>query len=1245
LAIAFVVSDATVVWSSHVAGPRLVRSEDTQLEEQAAAPAPRPQTHSTSSGSKQATPRFVVPPFVSVVTAMSVGIVLDRYLEPWETRKWVGLTLVFTAIAVFLVRRSAICAALVLAAIAALSGAWHHYRYSDMDPGDLALRLTETPHPAWVRGLVRDALGIRTSEGFGFGASGATRVSTRFVVDLTEISDGKGWHRASGRATTIVTGDRSEILAGQPVEAAGQIALIAPPLNPGEFDYRAFQRVEGIRLRFTVGDPQSFWRRQGGADFSLRRLLGQIRSWSRARLVERLDPSVAPLASALLLGQREGIEPEVNDAFARTGTTHLLAISGLQLQALAFALLLAFRVAGLPRRPAYLGVALAMVSYAFVVGPAPSVVRATVMTATFCLAAISRRLNRPANTLALAALGTLAVNPSYLFDVGCQLSFLAIGALIWLVPPASASVRNIIGALRSRFLGPFAPLDELERGFEPHWRAVLRGAAFFVIDGLVASTVVWLAALPLVAMRFHLVSPIGVLLNIPLIPLTTAAMLLGGLGLVCSTIWGPLGGPLAWGAAWLLRLTRAIVLWGVDERWGHRFVVGPAWGWVLVFYVLLVLAVLVRTQNLRLGRLPSPRLLRAAPWWLLAAWALPGWLFSAALTSRSPIPEVEFLSVGHGLAVLIRAENGRAVLYDCGRLGDPSVGRRIVAPALWERGVGRIDAVFLSHADQDHYDGLVDLLDRFPIGVVRITPHFGGDANPAAIDLLRRIESRGIPIQPVTAPESWQTAGVSFVVRHPPTGWDPEASDNARSIVLDVAYAGRHILLTGDLELSGLDELVAQPRPESPPEVMLAPHHGGRVANPEWLYQWARPRMIVASQRPPSSAANDPLAAIERLGFPVLRTWRRGAVRISWSDDGVVATGFLDKNGKQPEIARGRATPAEIRLEHPAASRESNLPKLSSFALGPKLLVGLAGFLLGAFACLVLAVVEIGAWALVMPYRSVAPGSHAASAGADLAAGVETIVARATDGSRLVARWFPAHGPSSTGRTVLLLHGFAETSRALEAARAAALNRYGWNVAALDSRGHGQSEGDYSTFGGLEARDIQVWLDELAARVAWSEPPLPFQPVLWGRSMGAAIALRAAALDPRAVALVLEAPMVDLVASTATVLRRRRLPFARILARLVVRRAGKLAGMRIDRPGPLETAPSVRCPAAIIHGTDDSIVPLDQARRLADAFPLAPHWFDVPGAKHVDVIDKGGEPLLAQIAGVLEKAAGDRSAG
>src|SRR5262249_52385534 len=155
------------------------------------------------------------------------------------------------------------------------------------------------------------------------------------------------------------------------------------PLNPGEFDYRGFLRGQGIDLRMTVDDPSGLERDPMGTSGAFALGLGRLRAWSRAQLVDRLDPSTAPLAAALVLGQREEVEPEVNDAFARTGTTHLLAISGLQLQVLAVALGLGFRALGMPRRPVYTAVAFGTIGYALLVGPAPSVVRSTVMTVTF----------------------------------------------------------------------------------------------------------------------------------------------------------------------------------------------------------------------------------------------------------------------------------------------------------------------------------------------------------------------------------------------------------------------------------------------------------------------------------------------------------------------------------------------------------------------------------------------------------------------------------------------------------------------------------------------------------------------------------------------------------------------------------------------------------------------------------------------------------------------------------------------
>ena len=368
---------------------------------------------------------------------------------------------------------------------------------------------------------------------------------------------------------------------------------------------------------------------------------------------------------------------------------------------------------------------------------------------------------------------------------------------------------------------------------------------------------------------------------------------------------------MAWAAAELLKWTQSIVLWGVAQRWGHRFVVGPDWGWVLVFYALLGAGTLIVTATARVANANPGRAVERQ-YHLVARgrWFVPGW-FLAGTSGRAATLEAEFLAVGHGLAVLLHTPGGQTLLYDCGRLGDPTVGRRIIAPALWARGVSRIETVFLSHADQDHYDGLPDLLDRFTVGEVRISPGFAGVDNPLAIQLIDQLHARGIPVRPIAAPESWEQAGVQFTVRHPPSGWHPETSDNARSLVLDVAFAGRHLLLTGDLEQQGLDELVAQPPPEPPPDVFLSPHHGGKSANPETALPVGQAAARGRQPAPLPARTADALAPVERSGVPLLRTWRQGAIRLRWTGEGISAGGFLDDKGDHSRGEPSVPTPEE----------------------------------------------------------------------------------------------------------------------------------------------------------------------------------------------------------------------------------------------------------------------------------------------------------------------------------------------
>ncbi|MGZ3471845.1 MAG: ComEC/Rec2 family competence protein, partial [Isosphaeraceae bacterium] len=486
-----------------------------------------PNLASPQTAGDSCAPSVSLAPMALVLVALCAGIAIDRHLDPFETSTWITLVLASITVACLGLRRALLSSVALLAAILAIGGGWHHYRWNELAADDLSWGASEMPRPAWARGVIIELLGTRTSEGYGHGDP--QRVVTRLVVEITGISDGSLWQGASGRALVIVAGDRNrnDLFAGQPVELAGQMARVAGPLNPGEFDYRAYLRSQGIRLRIVVDSAAGISLDPRGSEWRWTRWLGDLRATCRARLVDRLDPRTAPLASALILGQREDIDPEVNDTFARTGTTHLLAISGLQIQVLAFSLGLVFRAIGLPRRLAHGGVALVTIGYAILVGLAPSVVRSAVMTLTFCVAATVSRPTRPANTLALAGLFTLAWNPFFLFDVGCQLSFLAIGALIWLVPAAQQGLCAPVTRIKSVLSGTSSPLEDLQHQYEPWWRTSLHRVRAWIAAGVLTSAIVWLAAVPLVTLRFHLVSPISILLNIPLIPLTSLALLLG----------------------------------------------------------------------------------------------------------------------------------------------------------------------------------------------------------------------------------------------------------------------------------------------------------------------------------------------------------------------------------------------------------------------------------------------------------------------------------------------------------------------------------------------------------------------------------------------------------------------------------------------------------------------------------------------------------------------------------------------
>lgn len=798
-------------------------------------------------------------PLVLLLAAFCAGILVGRWwplhVVLWWTAAW-SSSVLWLAVRRF--RRDAVAAAFVVLAVAGVGGAWLRVCWNHFDRHELSLSATEDARPAVVEAIVRVGPRRRRAPPPNPMRTIPQGEQTEFELWATRIRNGARWQPVTGRAVLLVDGAAVVPQVGDRVRVFAALSKPSPADNPGQFDFAAHERAARRTSLLRAGDPESIVILQRGGWRQPGRWLQRVRDGGKQLLERYVGPRRAGLAAALLLGAREDLDREQTDDFFATGAIHLLAISGLHVGILSLGVLALGRIGLLPRRATLVAVVLLVAAYAVLTEGRPPVVRAAVLITAFCAA---RLLGRPAssfNVLALAGFVVLAISPGQLFSAGAQLSFLAVATLLvcgrWFVEKP-----------------PEDPLDRLIAHARPWPHRAARRFAVGVFRLFLVSAVVWLVALPLVLHQFHLAAWSALVLN-PLLWLPIAAALFAGFGVMLFGAWLP---PLADACGAVCAWSLDLVGWMLHEArflpGSHAWLAGPGRGWTLGFYGLLALCVL-------LPRFPNHR------WWCAAAisvwlavgaiWPLDGWL---SIGSQRRL-HCTFIAVGHGTSVLVELPDGKTLLYDAGTLGSPQAGARAVSGVLWSRGVAHLDAVILSHADADHYNALPGLLERFSVGCVYVSPVMFRDDSEALDALQAKIGEAGVPLREVSSLVRFRTPPeYRLEVLHPlPQG--VAGRDNANSIVLLVEYAGRRILLPGDLESPGLEDVLSEEPLDC--DVVMAPHHGSAKSNPAGFAAWSTPEVVVISGGHGGESAVV-RAAYEQSGAKVLHTAEVGAVRIT----------------------------------------------------------------------------------------------------------------------------------------------------------------------------------------------------------------------------------------------------------------------------------------------------------------------------------------------------------------------------
>ncbi|MBE3068736.1 MAG: ComEC/Rec2 family competence protein, partial [Planctomycetes bacterium] len=635
--------------------------------------------------------------------------------------------------------------------------------------------------------------------------------------------------------------------------------------NPGAFDMPTYLRRQGVRACFATDHWEAMKVVEPGAD-RLRWLVGVLERWAVRRFDAIPSDDGRAVAAAVVLGRRDLLRFDAGEASARdierafvvTGTAHYLAVSGFNVGLAAAVVLLVTRLLGLGPRLTAVLVALVVLAYALMTELQPPVLRSAILVWVLCAGWVLGRPPVRMNSLAAAVLVILLARPGDLFTTSFQLSFAVVLGMFWL----SAKIDRALWHRHEE--DDSADLPHAEAA--PAWGRYLKQT---VSISLAAA----LVSVPLVAYRFHLVgwlAPVGTVLLAPLMfGLMAGSMLLMALPVPVPWVLDLL-------AAVPDGMARAIV--GVVSALarvpgGHFYVADLSPAWLAVTYGLL--AAWAWRERLGLAR----RLLVLAS---LAAAAVFLWTGG----HRPPAHvRATFLAVGGGNTNLVELPNGRTLLFDAGSaLTHVHAGEATIAPALWSRGIERVDAIFVSHAHFDHFKDILPVVERFGVRQVFVPPTFLRRRLRSDDLAVEALLARGVEVRFFAAGDRLTGTGrVDVRAVWPRGGRAMTERINDGSLVLALADGPRRLLLTGDVEEAAIDGLIAA-EPDLRADAMLWPHHGPAPEAVERLaHHTGAGVVVISAARPYGLRAVRPVlpaAACYHTGFD-------GAVTVELAPDGV----------------------------------------------------------------------------------------------------------------------------------------------------------------------------------------------------------------------------------------------------------------------------------------------------------------------------------------------------------------------
>ena len=658
---------------------------------------------------------------------------------------------------------------------------------------------------------------------------------------------------------------------GMHVRLEGMLVLPEFPRNPGQFNRRIYE--SGKKIDFYLENPTVLEVKEQRSGV---REVVEIWKTEMMNRCEKIYPDEeAGILEAMLFGEKRELSGDIKELYQAAGISHVLVISGLHISLLALAVAGILRRLGFPM-PVWVILSVGVLAgYGILIGQPTTAVRALLMFFVLQGARLLGRSYDLLSALAFAGILMLLDNPDLILDGGCRLSFCAVIGVGWYV-----SEKNKI----------FRSIGEKEKR-KNRGKGGKGSSAGAILENIRAGWYLWLFTLPVMLETFYQVSVVGILWNLVAIPLLPVIIASGELGVVLAG-WNIFLGSLAGSPAYgMLQLYQEIG--NISEKlpvgmWTPGQPPKPV---IAGYYLVIFLLVLVEKQLIK--REKRWKIRKIFPGMELCSMLLLLLLMAHPWQQRE---KITFLDVGQGDASLLQS-GGQTLLLDGGSTSQKNVGTYVILPYIKQQGISCLEAVVLTHTDQDHINGVTEVLEEGKKGwltVKNLMYPYWMEGTEQGKQLKKLAEEAGASCRKIRAGDRLTIGKAEAVVLYPKEQ-EKIAEPNAGSLVLFWKWEGVRAMFTGDLPEEKERELL-QNLPAC--EILQVGHHGSATSTCREFLEQVQPSLAVISCAMKNRYGHPSPDTVERLkktGCEIRYTMKSGAITIRKRGREILVTEYLER--------------------------------------------------------------------------------------------------------------------------------------------------------------------------------------------------------------------------------------------------------------------------------------------------------------------------------------------------------------